>query len=485
MTAATAAAPAAPRPARRFPWLPAILLVALAFRVREALREPLLFDELYAVDVARRGPAGIHAILMRDVDQPVHFFLMWVWMHLGLGSPLALKALSIGFGLAGVAAVAAIGARLYGRRAGLLAAALLAVERTHVYYSQVVRFHTLGWLLALLVLLLGWAWTSRPGWARGLALAAVTALALGTDTFAWMVCLPVWAWGAWRARGDARRLAAWLGIVALAALAVSPHLPTLAGQLRRDYLGDLAGPGMPAGALLDALRYYAFGALYLVPVLLAVALLPLADRARREASALLWAEVVITTLVPWTLSREHVHLFFPRQFLYAMAPLALLAGAGLDGLRPGPLRIGAAAALLAFGLRGAVEAHVPPEAVELPAARAWLAAHARPGDLVLCTELHGYFYLRDRRLPGATTRFLIAPDDHSFHYSDGILVVGSADTITPQAWRAAAAAGRRWWGVQALHDGHVGTYSAALLDSAGRVVWRQGRVAVWGPRAGP
>ena len=125
-------------------FLSLILLVALAPRFLDAIRFPLIFDEIYSVLLARTGLVSMLHTLSLDVDQPLNFIVVWAWRALGGESELWLKIPSLLFSLATVLVVAALGRSLFGARAGLLAAALLALHPTHIFYSQQARFHAIA-----------------------------------------------------------------------------------------------------------------------------------------------------------------------------------------------------------------------------------------------------------------------------------------------------------------------------------------------------
>ncbi|MCL6430382.1 MAG: glycosyltransferase family 39 protein [Anaerolineae bacterium] len=111
---------------------------------------------------------------------------------------LAGRALSAGLSLATVAALHGIGSRLRGRRAGLLAAAFLAVS---VLPVQLAHFGTVDSLLVLLCTLAVWALVevAQTGSLRaGVAGGVLSGLALATKTSALPLVVALWAaWAVW------------------------------------------------------------------------------------------------------------------------------------------------------------------------------------------------------------------------------------------------------------------------------------------------
>ena len=79
--------------------------------------------------------------------------ILRLWMGLG-ESEAVVRMLSVLFGVAAVPAMYALGARLFGVRAGIIASLLLAVNAFHIQYSQEARGYSLLVLLVILSTLL-------------------------------------------------------------------------------------------------------------------------------------------------------------------------------------------------------------------------------------------------------------------------------------------------------------------------------------------
>jgi uncharacterized membrane protein len=64
----------------------------------------------------------------------LYYFLLRFWLTLG-GSEGFVRGLSVLFSVATIPITFFLGARLFGRRAGLLASLLLAVNAYHIHYA--------------------------------------------------------------------------------------------------------------------------------------------------------------------------------------------------------------------------------------------------------------------------------------------------------------------------------------------------------------
>ena len=79
--------------------LPLLLLLALALRVREAVRAPLWFDELYTRAAVERPWPEVMRIVRADVHPPLHFVVTHAWRLFG-DSDLAVRSSSLVFAMA-------------------------------------------------------------------------------------------------------------------------------------------------------------------------------------------------------------------------------------------------------------------------------------------------------------------------------------------------------------------------------------------------
>jgi len=129
----------------------AILFLAAATRIINVSSWPVWTDEgwsIWATDDAHLGVVLDN--LAHDRHPPLYFVALRGWRSLAGDSLLALRYLSIAAGVLTVAVAYRIGADVFGRRAGLYAALLLATLPIAVYYSQEVRHY--GWFTLFVML---------------------------------------------------------------------------------------------------------------------------------------------------------------------------------------------------------------------------------------------------------------------------------------------------------------------------------------------
>ena len=192
--------------------LAAILALALVVRIREASLTPFWFDELFTLGVARVPVREALGVLRQDMHPPLYFLAVSGWRALVGEGEVALRLPSIAAGVATVAVTWALGREVFGPRAGLLAALLLALHRSQVASSVELRSWAWLWLLQTLAVwsALRWVRHARRRDAAGFVMAAT--LALWTHYLALMVLPVVGLWGLLALRKTPGRAAAWIGI---------------------------------------------------------------------------------------------------------------------------------------------------------------------------------------------------------------------------------------------------------------------------------
>ncbi|HWB69634.1 MAG TPA: glycosyltransferase family 39 protein, partial [Solirubrobacterales bacterium] len=276
---------------------------------------------------------------------------------------------------------------LSGRRAGVAAAALVAVNPMLLWYSQEARAYALFVLLTALSALFfvraldGARRRDFTWW--GIA----SALALATHYFAIFPILAEAAWLLWRRR---RASLAGLWIVALAGLALAPLTLHQMSIGHAEWIGDnalghrlwAAGTTFMVGETGDIIARPEHPLVALVPSLLALAALVLVPvrggRAERRAASVPLALALATFAIPLVLAllapgKDYV---LARNLLPALVPLlvAVAVGVTLRGARR--LGLGIGVALVAYSLAFSVWASVSP-ALQRPD---WDAVAARLGE---------------------------------------------------------------------------------------------------------
>lgn len=335
----------------------AILLVAAWLRIHALGQQSLWYDEGNSLRLAQRAIPDLIEAASRDIHPPAYYLMLKGWLVLTGDSEFALRMLSALAGMLTVACTMVLGQRLFSRSAGLMSAAIVAVNTFSIYYGQETRMYAMLQLASAASMWLFVRWLSRPRWSRAWPLTLVNAAGLYIQYwFPWVMIaqgIMLLAWLVWRWRGATRvpasavaatvptGRAVLLGFIALNLITVALFAPQIPTALRQ-----LSGWGQ-AGARLDpALGWsmlwqwlvfgrsavgvpwwpYAFMALFAL-----AALLPDWVRGQRVPSA--WRRALpvvwlLAFLVPFTafgLFREANFKFL----LPAQVAAALLLGRGM------------------------------------------------------------------------------------------------------------------------------------------------------------
>ena len=137
-------------------YLSVLLIAAAVLRLYRLSDDSLWYDEILSERRATAPLNDAHDLLRNGTHPPGYSqAILRPWLALGNGEWMQ-RFPSVVFGVATVAMTAVLGTRLAGRRAGLAAAALLAVMPLHLYYSREGRMYALlalvllGWVMALI-----------------------------------------------------------------------------------------------------------------------------------------------------------------------------------------------------------------------------------------------------------------------------------------------------------------------------------------------
>ncbi len=171
----------APRSERALALL--VLLAALAVRGFDLAGQSLWYDEGYTVMFAQRGWGEMIAgAAQRELNTPLHYLLLNVWMAFAGASEFAVRLLSVFAGVVTVALVVRLAK--VARRPALLPALLVALSPVCVLMSREVRMYALAACLCAASVLCFVLAAQRDTRARWLAWALVSIIAFASHVLA-------------------------------------------------------------------------------------------------------------------------------------------------------------------------------------------------------------------------------------------------------------------------------------------------------------
>jgi hypothetical protein len=375
---------------------------------------------------------AMDAVGFSESAPPLYYVLAWLWTQVTGTGEVGLRSLSALAGIATVPVAFLLGAELRGRRTGIAAAALVAVNPMLLWYSQEARAYALFALLTALSVLYFVRALDRGRRRDFLAWGIVSALALATHYFA---AFPIVAEAIWLWRRRGRESAPGVGIVAGAGLLLAPLAIHQASIGHAEWIGNYTlghrlwetGLTFMLGETGDIVARPEHPLLALAPCLLGLATLGLVlargEAGERRAVKILLALGTVTVAAPVAIglldpSKDYV---LARNLMPALVPLLVALAVGFTLRRA--RRIGAVlgTALVAYSLGFSVWASVSP-ALQRPdwdAVAAALGEPSRPRAMVTWT------------LGEASLRYYLSTGSFQVQPSDGFQwLVGELDFVS-------------------------------------------------------
>ncbi len=451
---------------------PAFVAVAALTALAVVLRFTLLghqgfwFDEANTAADVHYSPGQMLGLLpQNETTPPLFYCLAWLWARVFGFGEFALRSLPALAGVATVPVMYAATAKLVGRRAGVVAAALTACNPFLVWYSQEFRPYMPMVLLSAASLLAFAYARERPSGRALAAWAIISALGIADHYYALLVAVPE---AIWLLAIHRRNRGVWAAVVfvgacglALLPLAISqnhtgnaswiapiPLVPRLAQIVPQFLIGFQA----PAQEVLLRVAE-------LVVVVAFVLLALRADRSERQGALIAGVIAVSAFVLNLLMIVGGVDDLITRNLLALWPPAAVVVAAGLGARRSGAIGIIATAAVCATGIVAVVGVDTD-RGFQRPDWRAVgrvLGAHPNPGVGERAVLVQDY---RDRLplslyLPGLN--FLNAPSAR----------VTELDVVSIKAPRVPLC----WWGAACNLSGSRIQRSYAIPGF--HVVWRK------------
>jgi mannosyltransferase len=174
-------------------WLGFLVALGTALRLFRLGARSLWLDEAISAMLARIDRhTFVSAVVHRQANMVLYYVLLRGWIRLG-SSEFALRSLSVVAGVAAIPAIYLLGKRLFGGRAGRVAALLLCVHAFHIRYSQEGRSYSLVMLLAVLSSLFFLRCLEEPSRWNWAAYIAFSTLMVYAQVFGGWVLVAQWS----------------------------------------------------------------------------------------------------------------------------------------------------------------------------------------------------------------------------------------------------------------------------------------------------
>jgi len=374
------------------PWGVALIvglltLLSLYLRTR-SLGASLWMDEGLSIGIAGQPFFDIPGVLRQDGSPPLYYLMLHVWMELVGNSPADTQGMSVAIALLSVPGGLWAGWSLFGRRAGLMCAALAAVNPFLTAYAQETRMYSLMVVLSLLAtaaFLHVFVYRDRRYLPLFAALLAAMLYTHSWGIFATAGAVLTFAaiWIRSDERGPLLKDAA-IGF-GIAFLLYLPWIPTLLYQAAHTGAPWLNPPRF--GVAIQVSKSLLGGGTVTVALVLAagsgIAAIVMGKTGERERRAIYAAAAigVFTLAVAWLFSQISP-AWTTRYLGVALGPLLIIAAVGLA--RAGTL--GLVAFVIVFGVWGVTKAgglDNKSNAADLATA---VQGTLQPGDLVVTLQ---------------------------------------------------------------------------------------------------
>ena len=308
------------------------------------------FDESVSISYAHESWVSLwHIVARSDPNMSLYHAALKIWTGLYGDSVLAVRSLSVVAAVLCVPVVYAIGVRLFGVFAGLLAGLLVSTNVFFLHYSQEARAYALVTLLTALSTYFFLVEAERPGrWSRA-GYVASSVLAFYAHFFVvWVLLVHVGTLAAAKRRGAMSRswLACYGAMTALAAPMAYLVLTEGAGTIA--WLGEPGWRAIPATyAQLAGDSFLHLGAV----VALCMLALRRAAHSQRLAFGLAFtaAWAFLPVLAAFAVSQVKP-VFLAKYLIVSLPAMALLAAGAISCLRPVSAALAAACVLVALSV---------------------------------------------------------------------------------------------------------------------------------------
>jgi hypothetical protein len=325
-------------------WFLSVLLLALVLRVINLGSDPYWHDEVHNLMKAEYLWGVLTGEHLVSNHPPLLTILIFGWKALGWGeSEASMRMLTVLIGVGGVAATYGVTRALFGARAALLAAFLLAISPFHVHHSQDLKDYI---LLPLVGTVTAWALyraSEKNGIRHWFFYGFMAALACYSEIYAAPLLIGLNLWFVFQVAGRWDRVPRWILANVGGAVAFLPYFFVLWRRFD-EVIIESQSTWIPAPGPMELAMYFkciAFGYSGITPLYqvamaifgmacLAGALLALGRNWRVGLLIIFWFAVSVGSVYVGSQFRQSFFLY--RGMLAMAVPVYILVGLALARL---------------------------------------------------------------------------------------------------------------------------------------------------------
>jgi mannosyltransferase len=374
--------------------LGAILVLSCVLTVYRIGAQSLWIDEATSLLVARLSPMQIISERATSVNPPLYFLLLHAWLQLFGETEFALRLPSAFFGVAGIAMIYRMGADLFDKTTGLIAAVLLCLSPFYLYFEQEARAYTLMTLLTLIStygcigLIRGRAGLFTAGYIVS------SVLLLYTHFYGLLVVLAqnVYILATVARPQSKLTLYRWLAIQAIIVLLYLPWIVVLVQQLLIIRHGYWL-PRPTVKSIVETFLAYTGQSRSLLLICTALVSLAAWRALQRSGATTYRGEILslllgllVLVLVPFAVSQVFTPIYYTRYTISAALALYLMMARGIVCLDSRWARALTLAVILLLFAKGTTSYYSSVTKAQWREATHYLEIEARPSDLLLFND---------------------------------------------------------------------------------------------------
>lgn len=397
----------------------AIVLIGLFLRLYDLGTQSIWWDEAYSVLLSKMSLSQIVQATGTDVHPPLYYFILHYWVTLFGTSEVAVRLLSVLFGVLAIPMIYLVGRQLFDEKVGLVAAFILAFSSFNIYYSQEARMYSLMVLLALLSMYFFLRFLQRNNLALSAAYVLSTTLLVYSHNYGWFVVIAqnIWILSLLLlSKNRTFRLRRWVALQATVLVLFVPWIPVAIGQIsyRNAMFGGLSGLSPPAPlqlistffvysgygvtlavaalavlfAMLSVLSIFAYekpgGSINWKAPLKALKSYSWKVRIQDVAPAsflIVW--LLTINLLPFIISRFSSNIYDARYTIAASLALYLLVAKGIRNFNYRPVKLAVIAVIVVLSVANLQVYYTSTTRPNVRAATSLIDANAENGDVVL------------------------------------------------------------------------------------------------------
>ncbi|MGA7075219.1 MAG: glycosyltransferase family 39 protein, partial [Halobacteriota archaeon] len=165
----------------------AIILIGLFLRLYQVGTQSIWLDEAFSIMLSKMSLSQIVQAAVGDTHPPLYYFILHYWVALFGTSAVAVRLLSVLFGVLAIPMIYLVGRQLFNKEVGLIATLILALSSFNIWYSQDARMYSLMVLLALLSMYFFLRFLQRDSLALSAGYVLSTVLLVYTHSYSWFV----------------------------------------------------------------------------------------------------------------------------------------------------------------------------------------------------------------------------------------------------------------------------------------------------------